>query len=354
MPKQLRETLVAQGCVAIAAYAAPASAQGRLWSKLMTSLLTLSVLLPAWGCGAPQTTPSPLASPISSINSPTGTGSSSETRLSSKAPLQVVAAENFWGSIAAQVGGDKVKVTNLITNPDIDPHDYEPKPTDARLIASARYVILNGVGYDPWGQRLLESNPVADRKALIIGDLVGKKEGDNPHLWYNPNYVMQVVDQITTDFKAIDPADATYYDRQKAEFVAVGLKDYLRTIAAIKQKYSGTPVGTTESIFAYLAEPLGLKLMTPPKFMNAISEGEEPTAIDKSAVDQQVTQKQIKVLVFNSQNATPDTDALTRKAQTAGIPVVPVTETLTPANVSFQEWQTAQLKALEAALAKAK
>lgn len=341
MSKQCRIAPVVQGCTASAK-----PAQGRFWS-FATRLLTLSVLLPTLSCGAPQTT-------SSSSVSPAGTSSETASSSSSDAPLQVVAAENFWGSIAAQVGGDKVKVTNLITSPDTDPHDYEPKPTDARLIASAHYVILNGAGYDPWGQKLLESNPVDDRKALIIGDLVGKKEGDNPHLWYNPNYVMQVVDQITADFKALDPADAVYYDQEKAEFIAVGLKDYLGTIAAIKQKYSGTPVGTTESIFAYLAEPLGLKLLTPAKFMNAISEGEEPTAIDKSAVDQQLTQKQIKVLVFNSQNATPDTDALTQKAKATGIPIVPVTETLIPANASFQEWQTAQLKALEAALAKAK
>jgi zinc/manganese transport system substrate-binding protein len=322
------------------------SVQGRLWFRVMTSLLTLPVLLQTLGCGAPQTLSSGKASSSPQISSGSPSGSD--------IPLEVVAAENFWGSIAAQVGGDKVRVTNIIDNPDADPHDYEPKPTDARLIATARYVILNGAGYDPWGQKLLESNPVGDRKTLIIGDLVGKKEGDNPHLWYNPDYVMQVVDQITADFKALDPADAAYYDQVKAEFIAVGLKDYLGTIAAIKQKYGGTPVGTTESIFVYLAEPLGLKLLTPSKFINAISEGDEPTASDKSTVDQQVTQKQIKVLVFNSQNATPDTDALTQKAQIAGIPIVPVTETLTPANTSFQAWQTAQLKALEAALDKAK
>ncbi|MBW4657039.1 MAG: zinc ABC transporter substrate-binding protein [Drouetiella hepatica Uher 2000/2452] len=340
MSKQCRVAPVVQSHTASAT-----PTQGRFWS-FATSLLTLFVLLPTLGCGAPQ---------AASSSSVTPTGTSSETGSpSGDDPLQVVAAENFWGSLAAQVGGDKVKVTSLITSPDTDPHDYEPKPTDARLMASARYVILNGAGYDPWGQKLLESNPVGDRKALIIGDLVGKKEGDNPHLWYNPNYVMQVIDQITADFKELDPADAAYYDQERAEFIAVGLKDYLGTIAAIKQKYSGTPVGTTESIFAYLAEPLGLKLLTPAKFMNAVSEGEEPTAIDKSAVDQQLTQKQIKVLVFNAQNATPDTDALTQKAKTAGIPIVPVTETLTPANASFQEWQTAQLKALEAALAEAK
>lgn len=286
-----------------------------------------------------------------------GTTSNSSTNATasganSAAPVEVVAAENFWGSIASQVGGNRVRVTNIITSPDTDPHDYEPKPTDARMVAGASYVIINGVGYDPWGQKLLEANPVDGRKVLVIGDLVGKKEGDNPHLWYNPDYVMRVVDQITTDLKSLAPADAAYFEQQRTQLLKVGLRDYNNTINTIKQKYAGTPIGATESIFAYQAAPLGLQLSTPPKFMNSISEGEEPTASDKATFDKQVTQKQIKVLVFNAQNSTPDTEALKNKAQTAGIPIVPVTETLTPATARFQDWQTRQLKALQQALVK--
>jgi len=281
--------------------------------------------------------------------------SSTETATSpnaSAASLQVVAAENFWGSIASQLGGDRVKVTSIITNPDTDPHDYEPKPPDARLVANARYVILNGAGYDPWGEKLLAANPVNGRKVLTVGELVGKKEGDNPHLWYSPEYVMRVVDQISADFKSLDPADAAYFEQERKHFITVGLKSYNETISAIALKYKGTPVGSTESIFAYMAAALGLNLNTPPKFMNAISEGQEPTAADKATFDQQVTQKQIKVFVYNKQNATPDTDALKKKAQAAGIPIVPITETLTPATASFQDWQVRQLKDLQQALAK--
>ena len=268
-------------------------------------------------------------------------------------PLKVVAGENFWGSIAAQLGGDKVQVTSLITNPDTDPHDYEPKPADARTVAESRYAIANGAGYDPWLSKMLEANPVEGRQVLEIGALVGKKAGDNPHLWYNPAYVQQAIDQITADYKKLDPADAAYFEQEHQQFIAVGLKDYNDTIHAIRQQYQGTPVGATESIFAYLAEPLGLKLLTPPKFMAAISEGEAPTAADKVLFDQQITQKSIKVLVTNPQNSTPDTDALMQKARTAGIAIVPVTETLTPTGSSFQVWQTAQLKALQQALAEA-
>src|SRR5437588_4538368 len=107
--------------------------------------------------------------------------------------ITVVAAENFWGSLAAQLGGDRVSVSNIISNPDTDPHDYEPTPSDGRLIASADYVIANGVGYDAWVRKLLAANPVAGRRTLTVGALVGRKEGDNPHRWYFPGDVEAVI-----------------------------------------------------------------------------------------------------------------------------------------------------------------
>src|SRR5579871_1060551 len=115
--------------------------------------------------------------------------------------IQVVAAENFWGSIAAQVGGDHAHVTSIIVNPNTDPHDYESTPADARTMAGANYVIFNGAGYDPWVQQLLDANPVNGRAVLEIGKFLGKQEGDNPHFWYNPDYVTQVAKKITADLK---------------------------------------------------------------------------------------------------------------------------------------------------------
>jgi len=266
--------------------------------------------------------------------------------------VKVVAAENFWGSIASQLGGNKVKVISIITNPDTDPHDYEAKPTDARTVANARYVIVNGAGYDSWATKLLAANPVNGRKELNVGDLVGKKEGDNAHLWYSPSYVFRTIDQITSDLKKIDPADAAYFDQQRTHYLNVSLKPYKDTISTIKKTYSGTPVGATESIFEYQAPALGLNLTTPPEFMKAIAEGQQPKASDKVTFDKQVTHKLIKVFVFNKQNITPDVNALLKKAETAKIPIVPITETLAPANATFQDWQVGQLKDLEQALAK--
>jgi zinc/manganese transport system substrate-binding protein len=264
-----------------------------------------------------------------------------------------VVAENFWGSIAKQEAGNRARVTSIIVNPNADPHAYEPSTSDARTMANAKYVVYNGAGYDPWVSKLLSANPVSGRRVLEVGALIGKKEGDNPHMWYSPSYVARVAAQITADYKRLDPHDAAFFNRHHGAFINSGLKSYHQEIALIAKKYHGVKVSSTESIFQYMAQALHLNLMTPYDFMKAISEGTEPTAQDKATFDRQITQKQIKVFVFNSQNATPDTNALESKARAEHIPIVPITETLQPASASFQAWQTAQLKALATALHKA-
>jgi len=211
-------------------------------------------------------------------------------------------------------------------------------------------VIVNGVGYDPWGQKLIEANPASGRTVLVVGDLFGKKDGDNPHLWYSPSYVLQVVDRIAADLGKLDSADASYFTQQAATYKAVGLKDYLGDIATIQQKYTGTKVGATESMFSYLAGGLSLDLVTPYSYLKAISEGGDPSAADKAAVENEIASREIKVLVFNSQNSTPDIQGLVEKAKEKGIPVVQITETLTPENATFQDWQTRQLADLLKAL----
>ena len=264
--------------------------------------------------------------------------------------IQVVAAENFWGSIASQVGGSHVQVTSIIVNPDTDPHAYEPTPSDARLIAQAQYVIVNGAGYDAWAPKLLDANPASGRTVLTVGDLFGKKEGDNPHMWYSPSYVDQVVDRMGSDLAKIDSADASAITQQAAQYKSTGLKDYHDTVSAIKAKYSGTRVGATESIAAYLADGTGLNLVTPSSYLKAISEGTDPSAADKAEVQSEIASRSIKVFIFNSQNSTPDIQGLVDKATAQGIPVVKITETLAPATATFQDWQTAQLKDLLHAL----
>ncbi|WP_435135721.1 metal ABC transporter solute-binding protein, Zn/Mn family [Actinacidiphila sp. bgisy144] len=279
-------------------------------------------------------------------------GSSGSAKSSGKV-IQVVAAENFWGSIAEQIGGSHVKVTSIITNPDTDPHDYEPTAANARTVASASYAIVNGIGYDSWASKLLASNPSAQRTVLTVGDLVGVKQGGNPHRWYSPDDVHKVIEQITADYKKADPADAAYFDAQKTTFETKTLGEYNTLIADIKAKYAGTPIGASESIVSPLADGLGLKMLTPYSFLSAISEGADPTAQDKTTIDHQIATRQIKLYVYNSQNATPDVQAQVKAAKAKGIPVATVTETLTPAGASFQQWQVTELKGIQQALAEA-
>ena len=269
------------------------------------------------------------------------------------AQIHVVAAENVWGSIAAQLGGDRVEVASIIDNPATDPHDYEPTSVDARTMAGAQMAIVNGVGYDSWASKLVAANPVKGRVVLTVGDLVGVKPGGNPHRWYSPANVQQVTNAIVADYTKLDPKDAAYFRAQKARFETNGLAEYKRLIATIRRKYHGVAVGASESIFAALAPALGLRLITPYSFLKAISEGTEPTAADTTTIDEQIAKKQINVWVLNSQNSTPDVARLTEAARKRHIPITTITETMTPASASFEQWQVRQLKALEAALAQA-
>ena len=263
--------------------------------------------------------------------------------------INVVAGESFWGSLAGELGGSKVSVQSVVTDPNADPHEYESSTADARAFAEAKLVILNGAGYDTWGQKLLDANPSSGRQVLIIAGLLGKKEGDNPHFWYSPTYVARVADRITAEYRAIDPADASYFDQQRAQ-VTANLQPYANEIATIKAKYFGTPIGSTESIFVYMADALALKLTTPAEFMNAVAEGNDPPAGAVVEFQDQISSNSIKVLVYNTQTTTAVTTNIKSLASAHHIPSVGVSETIQPPNLAFQDWQLKQLRSLEAAL----
>ena len=285
-----------------------------------------------------------LATVLAACGSPAAGGSATGA-------LQVIAGENFWGSIAAQLGGSHVSVTSIVTNPNTDPHEYESSAIDARAFATADYVVLNGAGYDTWASKLLSANPNQKRKVFTVADLLNKKAGDNPHFWYNPDWVDKVADKITADYRALDPADAAYFTQQREAF-ATALKPYHDAIAHIRASYGGVPVGSTESIFVYLAQAVGFNLISPPEFMQAISEGTDPPAQTVAQFQDQISHHQIKVLVYNTQTSTPITDNLRQLANQNGIPVVGISETVQPATASFQDWQTKQLNSLQAALSR--
>src|SRR5438132_5589493 len=252
-------------------------------------------------------------------------GQSKRSAVATSGVPQVVAAENFWGSIASQLGGSRGHVTSVITSPATDPHDYEPTAADARTIAGARLVIVNGIGYDPWAPKLIAANPVSGRVVLDVGDLTGIKPGGNPHRWYSPTDVQRVIGAIARNYAKLEPKDAGYFAQQKARLETQALAQYKQLIASIREKYRGVPVGASESIFAPLAQALGLKLLTPYSFLKAISEGTEPTASDKTTIDRQIAGRRIKLWVYNSQNSTPDVKRITDAARESGMAMPTIT-----------------------------
>jgi zinc/manganese transport system substrate-binding protein len=263
--------------------------------------------------------------------------------------VDVVAAENFWGSIVSQLGGSHVRVLSIVTDPNTDPHDYESSAAAARAVAEAGYVIQNGVGYDDWMSKLLGASPNPARRVFDIGAYLGKRPGDNPHLWYNPDYVTAAENHIEADLKALEPRYKAYFTaRRRATDAAFA--QIRAELAQIKRTDAGQPVASTESIFVYLARYLGLKLISPPAFMSAVSEGNDPPAASVAEFTRQLSAHQADVLVYNKQTATALTTSMRELALQHHVPVIGVTETIQPPGTSFERWFSAELAALSGAL----
>jgi len=264
--------------------------------------------------------------------------------------VRIVAAENFYGNIAEQIGGDQVAVTSILSDPNVDPHEYESNVDDAKAIAEADLIIENSGGYDDWMDKLLSASPSAKRVLLKGFDIAVKKLPDNEHIWYEVDNAQTVAHALANNLAKIDPAGAPAFKKNLQAFdkslVAIRQK-----IAELKKKYNGTPVGLTETIFLYQSGPMGLKMLTPFEFQKSIAEGNDPPAEAATEAESQVKGKKIKVLIYNEQTVTPITSKLQDEAKAAGIPILPVTETM-PSAVNYQNWMLSQLTALDQALGK--
>jgi zinc/manganese transport system substrate-binding protein len=263
--------------------------------------------------------------------------------------IRIVAAENFWGSLIQQLGGTHVNVTSIVTDPNADPHEYESNAADARDIANANLVIVNGVGYDDWALKLISANSNPNQTVLNVAQNLGIPNGSNPHLWYNPVYVNATVKQMYLDLVKIDPADAAYY-QQRYENVTASLAQVDGRMTEIRQQFGGTKVASTESIFVYLANATGLDLVSPPQFMNAVSEGVDPPTQSVSEFENQLESGNVSVLVYNEQTVTPLTQQMKQIAAQYNITIVGVTETIQPPDVSYQVWMNGELLQLQNAL----
>jgi len=263
--------------------------------------------------------------------------------------IKVVAAENFWGSLVSQLGGTHVNVTSIVTDPNADPHEYESNAADAIAIANAQFVIVNGAGYDTWALQLISASNTPHQVVLNVQELINQPVGANPHFWYSPYYVNDTVDAMYKDLCSIDPALTAYFTQQYTSLKA-SLGVYNERIDEIKQQFGGTKVASTESIFVYLANATGLDLVSPPAFMDAVAEGNDPPAQSIVQFDNLITNKTISMLVYNEQTVTPLTQSIKSLASQYNIPIVGVTETIQPSDVAFQVWMNAELLAIQNAL----
>ena len=263
--------------------------------------------------------------------------------------LRVVAAENFYGDVAQQIGGADVTVESVLRNPATDPHLFEASPSVARAFASARIVIYNGIGYDPWAESLLAAAARPDRTAIVVARLAGKAAGDNPHIWYDPATMPALAQALAKVLAADDPAHRAGYQARLARFLA-SMQPINREIAALRGRLAGTPVTATEPVFGYLLEALGLEVRNRP-FQLAVMNDTEPSAAEMAAFEDDLRGRRVRLLVYNSQASGPVAERMVRIAKAAGIPVLAVTET-EPPGATYQSWLLREIGAVGRALRK--
>jgi zinc/manganese transport system substrate-binding protein len=300
-------------------------------TRILRSLFGSAIVLALAMCAAPASTAGPT--------------------VSSGPALPVLGTENFYADLLAQIGGSRVTVSSLLNDPNADPHEFEASPQAAKTVADAKIVIVNDIGYDDFMQKLLAASTKPDRVVINVKDVLGVKGDVNAHVWYDPQTMPKVADAVTVALSKLDPQNASYFAAQKAKYLA-SLKPITDKIATLKGKYSGAPVAFTEPVAEYLTDAIGLVVKTPEGFMKAIEQGTDPAPADVAAERDLLTGKKVKALLYNSQVTSPLTAGIRALAESNGVPVVGVAETIPPEFKSFQDWMLSQLDALEKALAK--
>jgi zinc/manganese transport system substrate-binding protein len=264
------------------------------------------------------------------------------------APVSIVVTVDQWGDIVNRLAGACGRVTTIFASSSADPHDYEPSPADAASFEDAALVVVNGLDYDPWADKAVAA---LDRRPEVVnaGKVVGLRTGDNPHVWYGPEYVSEVADAVTRALGNVEPHDATYFDRSNRAW-KTAMRQYRTEIERIKPRAVGKAYGATEGVFDYMAAALGMRNATPAGFQRTSANDAEPAPGDLHEFEEALTNGAMSVLVFNTQTEGAIPDQLRNVADAAHVPVVNVTESVPPSYDSFEGWQVSQLRDLATAL----
>jgi zinc/manganese transport system substrate-binding protein len=264
------------------------------------------------------------------------------------APIQVVAAENFYGDIASQIGGPDVRVTSILENPDVDPHLFETSPSVARAVVGGRIVVYNGIDYDPWMAKLIAAAG-GSRTVIIVARLLGKRLGDNPHIWYDPQTMPVLATALAAAFATADPVHRGDF-AQRLEVFRHSLRRVTAKIALLRARLAGTPVTATEPVFGYMFAALGMQVRDR-RFQLAVMNNTEPSAAGVAAFEDDLKSHKVRLLVYNSQASDPVATRMVGIAEASRIPVVGATETEPPGE-DYQSWMMRELDAVDRALLK--
>ncbi len=268
--------------------------------------------------------------------------------------IVAVGAENEYADVISQIGGQYVRVTSIMSNPNTDPHTFESSASVSRVVSAAQLVIQNGVGYDTFMTKIEAASPSSSRKVIDVQHLLGLPDSTpNPHLWYKPTTMPAVAKAIARDLTDLRPDHAAYF-QQNVQIFDASLTPYYQEIAKIKATFPDAAVATTEPVADYMLQASGIDNMTPWVLQADIMNTTDPSPQDVSIQDALFTGKKVKVFVYNQQVTSSVTKAFYKLAQHEGIPVVGVYETMPTPGYHYQSWMLAEADAVYNALASGK
>ncbi|MFT8359163.1 metal ABC transporter solute-binding protein, Zn/Mn family [Bifidobacterium aquikefiri] len=291
-----------------------------LAQRILAALLTMSAVIALSACSLrsqSSATPSTTSSTLSG-------------------PIPVVATIRPWGSLAQELGGNQVKVTTIISDPNLAIQEYEPKTTDITTIGKSRIEIVNGAGYDDWATKSVPK----DATLVSAADAVGASEGDNPYLWFSKDVRNSVATEVTEAYiKALPNQKAYFNARLKAwRKSETTLETLIQTVASQSKKK--LTYAQERPIAYYLMADLGFSDKTPKKFAQALSGNEEPT-VDE--VDEFVNllgkSKHPSIFLEDSTRQSTETqEKLVTTAKGNAVPMTDVTEEMPTQETTLNEW----------------
>jgi zinc/manganese transport system substrate-binding protein len=262
-----------------------------------------------------------------------------------------VGAENEYANVISQIGGRYVKASAIESNPNTDPHTFEASATDAEVVASARLIVQNGLGYDTYMNRIEAASPNSKRVVIDVQQLLGLPNGTrNPHLWYSPKTMPAVAKAVEKALAKFAPDHAAYFAANLTTFDR-SLSPWTSEIAAIKRRFGGAAVAVTEPVGDYFLSAAGLNVKTPWVLQADIMNGIDPSPQGVNLEESLLTSGRVKVFLYNQQVTDSLTETFLSIANRHHVPIVGVYETMPTPGYTYQTWMVAEARALYNALA---